>query len=59
MHQILDDWEFAFHVLTWSVLRYTAYSHQNDVGPQMKSYDKVDVHHNGNVKRGFCKKLMI
>ena len=59
MHQILDDRESAFHVLTWSALRYTAHSHQDDVGPQMKPYDEVDVYHDGNVKRGFYKELMI
>ena len=59
VHQILDDRESAFHVLTWSALRYTAHSHQDDVGPQMKPYDEVDVHRDGNVKGGFRKELMI
>ena len=59
VHQILDDQESAFHVLTWSALRYTAHSHQDDVGPQMKPYDEMDVYCNGNVKGGFRKELMI
>ena len=59
VHQILDDWESAFHVLTWSALHYTAHSHQDDVGPQMKPYDEVDVHHNGGVEGGRLKRDMI
>ena len=51
VHQILDDRE--------SALRYTAHSHQDDVEPQMKLYDKVDVHHDRNIKGGFHKELMI
>ena len=59
VHQILDDRESAFHVLTWSALRYTAHSHQDDVGPQMKPYDEVDVHRNGDVEEGKLKRDMI
>ena len=59
VHQILDDQESAFHVLTWSALRYTAHSHQDDVGPQMKPYDEVDVHHDGGVEGGRLKRDMI
>ena len=50
VHEILDDWESAFHLLTWSALRYT---------PHMKPYDEMDVYCNGNVKGGFHKELMI
>ena len=59
VHEILDDRESAFHVLTWSALRYTAHSSRDDVGPHMKPYDEVDVYCNGNVKGGFRKELMI
>ena len=59
VHQILDDRESAFHVLTWSALRYTAHSHQDDVGPQMKPYDEVDVHRDGGVEGGRLKRDMI
>ena len=30
-HEILDDRESAFHLLTWSALRYTSHSHQDNV----------------------------
>ncbi len=47
-------------MLTWSALHYTTHSYQDDVGLQMKPYDEVDVHCNGNVKgKGFHKELMI
>ncbi len=59
VHQILDDRESAFHVLTWFTLRYTAYSHQDDVGLQMKPYNEVDVHRNGGVEGGKLKRDMI
>ena len=59
MDQILDDRESAFHVLTWSALHYTPYSHQDDVGPQMKPYDEVDVHRDGGVEGGRLKGYMI
>ena len=59
VHQILDDQESAFHVLTWSALRYTAHSHQDDVGPQMKPYDEMDVHCNGGVEGGKLKRDII
>jgi len=59
VHQILDDWESAFHVLTWSVLCYTAHSHQDDVGPQIKPYNEVDVHHDGDVEGGKLKGYII
>ena len=59
MHEILDDWESAFHLLMWSALHYTLYNSQDDMGPHMKFYDEMDVYCNGNIKRGFCKELMI
>ena len=59
VHEILDDRESAFHVLTWSALRYTPHSSRDDVGPHMKPYDEIDVYCNGNVKGGFRKELMI
>ena len=59
VHEILDDRESAFHVLTWSALRYTAHSSRDDVGPHMKPYNEIDVYRNGNVKGGFRKELMI
>ena len=59
VHEILDDRESAFHVLTWSALRYTAHSSRDDVGPHLKPYDEMDVYHNGNVKGGSRKKNMI
>ena len=59
VYQILDDQESAFHVLTWSALRYTTHSHQDDVGLQMKLYNEVDVHHDGGVEEGRLKGYMI
>ena len=59
VHEILDDRESAFHVLTWSALRYTAHSSRGDVGPHMKPYDEIDVYCNGNVKGGSGKMYMI
>jgi len=59
VHEILDDWESAFHVLTWSALRYTAHSSWDDVGSQMKPYDEVDVHRDGGVEGGRLKRDMI
>ena len=59
VHGIIDDRESAFHLLTWSALRYTAHSHQDDVGPQMKPYDEVDVHRDGGVEGGRLKGYMI
>ena len=59
MHQILDDQESVFHVLTWSALRYTAHSHQDNMGLQMKPYDEVDIHHDGGVEEGRLKEYMI
>ena len=40
-HEILDDQESAFYVLTWSVLCYTAHSHQDNIKPYMVPYDEV------------------
>ena len=59
VHEILDDRESVFYVLMWSALRYTLHSHQDDVGLQMKSYDEVDVHHDGGVEGGRLKGYMI
>ena len=59
VHEILDDRESAFHVLTWSALRYTAHSSRDDVGSHMKPYDEVDVHRNGCVEGGRLKRDMI
>ena len=59
VHEILDDRESAFHVLTWSALRYTAHSSRDDVGSHMKPYDEVDVHRNGGVEGGRLKGYMI
>ena len=59
VHEILDDRVSAFHLLTWSALRYTPHSSRDDVGPHMKPYDEMDVSCNGNVKGGFHKELMI
>ena len=46
-------------MLTWSILHYTAHSYQDDVGPQMKPYDEVDVHRDGGVEGGRLKRDMI
>ena len=51
VYQILDDQEFALH--------YTAHSHQDDVRPQMKPYDEVDMHRNWGVEEGRLKGYMI
>ena len=59
MHEILDDQKSVLYLLMWSALYYTSYSSQDDMGPHMKSYDEINVYCNGNVKGGFCKKLMI
>jgi len=58
-HEILDDRESAFHVLTWSALRYTAHSHQDNMESYIKPYDEVDVHRNGKVSGGARKSVMI
>ena len=59
VHGIIDDRESAFHLLTWSALRYTAHSHRDDVGPQMLPYDEAVAYRDGNVKGGSGKKDMI
>ena len=59
VHKILDNWESAFYLLMWSILRYTPHSSRDDMGPHMKPYDKMDIYCNENIKGGFCKKLMI
>ena len=59
VHGILDDRESAFHVLTWSALRYTAHSSRDDVGPHMKPYDEAVAYRDGNVQGGSGKKNMI
>ena len=59
VHEILDDRESAFHLLTWSALRYTPHSSRDDVGPHMKPYDEMDVYCNGTVKGGTGKRDMI
>ena len=59
VHEILDDRESAFHVLTWSALRYTAHSSRDDVGPHMKPYDEAVAYQDGNVEGGSGKKNMI
>ena len=58
-HEILDDRESVFHVLTWSALRYTPHSHQDDVEPYLKPYDEVLAHRDGTVTGGTLKKDMI
>ena len=59
VHEILDDRESAFHVLTWSALRYTAHSRHDNMGSLMDPYDEVKVDWYGNVKRGSGKRDMI
>ena len=43
MHEILDNWESAFHLLMWSVLYYTPHSSRDDMGLYMKPYDEMDI----------------
>ena len=59
MHQILDNRESAFHVLTWSVLRYTAHSYQDDVGLHLIPYDEAIAYLNEAVKGSTSKRDMI
>jgi len=59
VHEILDDRESAFHVLTWSALRYTAHSSRDDVGPHLIPYDEAIAYLNGAVKGGTGKRDMI
>ena len=59
VHGILDDRESAFHVLTWSSLRYTAHSRHANMGLLMHPYDEAKVDWNGNVKGGTSKRDMI
>ena len=59
VHGILDDRESAFHVLTWSALRYTAHSRHDNMGSLMDPYDEVKVDWYGNVEGGSGKKNMI
>ena len=50
VHGILDDWESAFHVLTWSSLHYTAHSRHANIGLLMYPYDEAKVDWDKNVK---------
>ena len=59
VHGILDDRESAFHVLTWSSLRYTAHSRHANVDLLMDPYDEAKVDCDGNVEGGSGKELMI
>ena len=59
MHKILDDQESAFHVLTWSLLYYTAHSRHINIGLLMHPYDEVKINWDRNVKEGDSKINMI
>jgi len=59
VHGILDNWESAFHVLTWSSLCYTAHSRHSNMGLLMHPYNEVKVDWDENVKRGDSKINMI
>ena len=59
VHEILDDRESAFHVLTWSALRYTAHSSRDDVGPHLMPYDEAIAYRSGAVEGGTGKGYMI
>jgi len=58
-HEILDDRESAFHVLTWSALRYTAHSRHSTMGLLMDPYDEAKVDWDGTVMGGWLKRNMI
>ena len=58
-HEILDDRESAFYVLTWSALRYTAHSRHATMGLLMDPYDEAKVDWDGTVMGGWLKKHMI
>ena len=59
VHGILDNRKSVFHVLTWSLLRYTAHSRHANMGLLMHPYDEAKVDWNGNVKGGDSKINMI
>ena len=59
VHEILDDRESAFHVLTWSALRYTPHSSRDDVGLHLMPYDEVIAYRSGAVEGGSGKMYMI
>ena len=59
VHGIIDDRESAFHLLTWSALRYTAHSRHANMGLLMDPYDEAKVDWDGNVEGGSGKKNMI
>ena len=42
-HEILDNLESAFHVLTWSTLHYTAYSSHANMGLLIDPYDEAKI----------------
>ena len=58
-HEILDNLESAFHMLTWSTLHYTAYSSHANMGLLIDLYNEAKIDWNGTVVRGWLKSNII